>query len=477
MPGQIPNYTDAPSAAQTEQKIRILEKKDEKLGQLARSLFGNGAPPTQEQLQNLSPANRTKLQSLFRQEIAVASSSSSSAGSSSNSTGGGGFAQSPFNPFGPTEGNRFQGSIDAVNRTLDKTSQSIQEHFKPVGTAVGETLANATKFCQNPGGTLALIPGSLKNVIDRNYPEFSTNLENTWQKYNIDQLLNAPSALLGSVSNLITAADALLSIPFQIMSDLYNGLMDMILDLAEAIDQIFASFIEKIFESFLDAIAPGLFEFLQEFAALAGEIAAISSIFLGSNQIAAFALNIQNYANALTSFISNPVNTLFAYAPPQISQALYLLHNPQQLVNNILPPQLSQLLAPISQITGFGFNGNMGFGFASVLNGLRGGVISSILTNFAGQYPILGALLGLLNTTAPPPNAPAPPTVEPSPVAPANENIKTGKNGAQVLQKEQERVIPENSPYNVETLLTTSAGDRVLKQMGIDPNRVPESQE
>lgn len=464
---QIPNYTEAPSAPQTEQKIRTLEKKDSILGGLARSIFGGGSP-SEAQLQSLTPANRKKLESLFAQEIAFAFSGSS--GGTSGGSSGGGFAQSPFNPFGPTEGNRFQGSIDAVNRTLSKTSENIKETFKPASTVVGETLGNATKFCANPLGTIALIPGSLKNVIDRNFPEFGADLDNTFQKFNIDQLLNAPSALLGSIRNLITAADALLSIPIMIISDLYNGLMDFILDLADAIDQLLASFIKNIFESFLDELVPGLFDFLQELAALAGEIAAISSIFLGSNQIAAFALNVQNYANALTSFISNPLNTLFAYAPPQISEALYLLRNPQQLINNILPPELSQLFAPIAQITGFGFNGNMGFGFASVLQGLEGGVISSVLTNFAGQYPILTSLLGLINTTAPPPNASVPPTVTPSPVAPNNQNIKVGKQGVPVLQNEPEQVIPENSPYNQESLFAMSAGNRALSQLGIDPN-------
>lgn len=452
---QIPNYTEAPSAAQTEQKIRTLEKKDATLGELARSIFGGGSL-SEAQLQKLTPANRTRLESLFAQEIAFSSEEASS--------------QNRFNLFGSTEGNRFQDTVDAVNRTFSKTSENIRTVFKPASTQIGETLGNATRFAANPLGTISLIPGSLKNVITRNFPEFGANLEATWQKYNIDQLSNAPSALLGSVRNLITAADAILSIPIMIISDLYNGLMDFILDLADAIDQLLSSFIKQIFESFLDALLPGLFDLLQELAALAGEIAAISTIFLGANQIAGFALNIQNYANSLTSFISNPLNTVFAYAPPQVSEALYLLRNPQQLINNILPPQLSELFAPIAQITGFGFNGNMGFGFASVLQGLQGGVISSILSNFANQYPILGSLLDTINTTSPPPNAPEPPIITPSPIAPNNENIKVGKQGVPVLQNEPEQVIPENSPYKAENIFAMSAGNRAAARLGIDPN-------
>jgi hypothetical protein len=455
---QVPNYTEAPSDAQTEKKIQILEKTKPELGKLARAIFGGGSAPNAQTLQGLDRANRIRLEGIFAQEIALAKSYAGTAGGGSTGGTGGGFAGSPFNPFGPTGGNRFQGSIDAVNRTLAKTSGQIVETFKPVSSVMGETLGNLTSLARDPLGTIALIPGSLMNVIQRNFPEFHTKLEATFQKYNMDAVLNAPRALLGSLSNLITAVDAILSIPLQIISDLYFGLIDLIQDLADAIDQIFASFIKYIFETFLDALLPGLFEFLQELSALAGDIAAISTIFLGANQIAGFALNIQNYANTLTSFISNPLNTLFAFAPPQVSQALYLLRNPQQLINNILPPELSQIFAKVSQITGFGFNGNMGYGFVSVLQGLQGGVISSILNNFAGQYPILTSLLGLINTTTPPQNASQPPTITPSPVAPNNNNIKTGKQGVPVVQREQENVIPDELVREDRALLNALQG-------------------
>ncbi len=69
------------------------------------------------------------------------------------------------------------------------------------------------------------------------------------------------------------------------------------------------------------------------------------------------------------------------------------LQNPQNLINQFLPPELSQIFAKLSQITGYGFNGNMAYGLASVLQGMQDGVINGILTNFAAQYNILGPLL------------------------------------------------------------------------------------
>ena len=51
----------------------------------------------------------------------------------------------------------------------------------------------------------------------------------------------------------------------------------------------------------------------------------------------------------------------------------------------------------------------MGYGFQSVLEGLKGGVISSILTNFASQYAILTPLL---NANTPPLNGSTNPSLD-----------------------------------------------------------------
>ena len=77
----------------------------------------------------------------------------------------------------------------------------------------------------------------------------------------------------------------------------------------------------------------------------------------------------------------------------QFSQVLYTLDNPQDLINQVLPPELSQYFAQISKITGYGFNGNMGYGFETVLKGLREGALSTILTNLGGQFSVLSPVL------------------------------------------------------------------------------------
>lgn len=465
---QVPNYTE-PSGpkssvksalaanAQTFAKIQVLEKNDPARGKIARELFGGGGTTPQNfinTLQGFDKVTRDRLQSLFAQEIYLNSQAAIAQGGTGLNAQEGGSASGfnlggALNPFGPTQGNRFQGVVDSIDQSVSNGIARVNETFKPVSTALGETLGNLSRFAQDPAGTMALIPGSIKNVIERNNPEFAQKMEATYKKYNLDTLTHLPGLILGNLGNLISDIDALVSLPFIILADLYQGLMDIINDIADAIQQVISNFIKKIFTEWLDGILGQILEILQELSDLAGFIGGISTIFNGVTQFTQVLFNVQNYIGQLGQFINNPLDLAFAYAPPQVSQALYLLRNPQQLVNNILPPQLSQMFSKVSQITGFGFNGNMGYGFVSVLEGVRGGVLASILSNFANQYPILTSILGLLNRgdMASAPNAEQPPIVTPSPVAPDNATIKVGKQGVPVLAQQPKSVVATKEDF------------------------------
>jgi len=444
---QIPNYFSfEPSQAQTEQKIRILEKKDATLGKVARSLFGikgEVVGSIDTSLQELDKETADRLRGLFSQEILLAGGTSTSVTAGGSSTGAGSSAGGGGSVGGIASGitGSIRGFADRVDTSISNQIQNINEHFKPVSRELGQTLGNISRFIGDPAGTLALIPGSLKNVIERNNPGFAADLEATYKKFHIDTLVHIPSMVVGSITNLVTGLDAILTLPVIIITDLYQGLLDIINEISDAVDKIVASFVKKIFTEFLDGLLLDILKILEYVVELAGYIGGIAALSLGANPITQYANLVQTYGGALGSFINNPLDTLFAYAPPQVSQALYLLRNPQQMVNNLLPPQLTEGFAKLASITGFGFNGNMGYGFVSVLQGLRGGVISSILTNFSAKYPILTPLLGKLNAAASTSNTPAPPTVTAPPVAPDNSLIQTGKNGSQVVQREPENVI------------------------------------
>ena len=420
-----PDYTyntDTTIAPATRRKLVQLARKDPQQAVIVAQLlgYGDGVPGVnitgdrEQALQGFDKYTRNQIQTLFAQELAI------SALIQQESDGIRNLAQR-----GALEINEFG---ESISDGLDAVSRDFNELMKPVSTSVGSTLASLTGMLKDPLGSVTLLPQTMVDVVGKFNPEFAARMEGTFKNEKMKNLSNLPTQVMGSINNLITEVDKILAVPLAIISDLYFGLMELMDAIGDLVDEVLGA-VQKFFfgpGGLLDSILPisDIMLFLDALSEFAGEIQGISTIFLGSNPVAGFALSLQTYSNQLGGFLNNPQDLLFASLPPEVNQGLYVLRNPQQLVNSILPPELSELTAKISQITGFGFNGNMGFGLQSVLEGLQGGVLRSILTNFANQYSILTPLLG--NSVVSTLNSSQPPTVQGSAANPAIPVVKQG---------------------------------------------------
>jgi phage-related protein len=223
----------------------------------------------------------------------------------------------------------------------------------------------------------------------------------TYAKYNIDKLAEMPGQLFGSAQQLAKSVDKILGLPVGIINDIYKGYTKLMGEVNDFINSLF-EVLQTFFNSILDNLFPGLTEFLTQLTAFANQIGGIAQIFGAQTQVLGFTNQIIQGANQLNSFIQNPLDAAFAFAPEQLSQGLYTLQNPQQLINQYLPPQLSEYFSKIESITGFGFNGNMGFGLQNVLEGFQNGVLSGILQGFATQFSILSPIFSGVSDAAPP---------------------------------------------------------------------------
>lgn len=430
-----PDYTyntDTTIAPATRSKLAALARKDPEQAAVVARLIGYGdstpginvSKNKEEALQKFDKYTRNQIQTLFAQELALSKAAD----------------KTQINVNAKIK--EISGDIsESVTSTLDNISAEINETMKPVSTAVGSTLGSLTGMLKDPLGSITLLPQTLVDVVSKFNSEYAAKLEATFKSEKVSNITNMPTQLMGSLNNLITEVDEALAVPLTIISDLYFGLMDLMKELSNLVDELMTAVQDFFFGpgGLLDSIMPisDILLFLEALSEFAGEIQGISTIFLGSNTVAGFALDIQNYTNQLGGFLNNPQNLLFANLPPEVNEGLYILRNPQQLINSILPPELSELTAKITQITGFGFNGNMGFGLQSVLEGLKDGVVSSILEDFANQYSILTPLLG--NTVQSTLNSTQQPKVESSVV---NPNVPISKQGIPQPQQEPQSVIP-----------------------------------
>jgi hypothetical protein len=281
-------------------------------------------------------------------------------------------------------------NIDAGFKSL---SDSMHKSLSGVSIHTGAILGALDGVAKDP-----LNPDNIGNVVsslmETVSPGSSQKLNGTFQKLNLDKISKAPGLLMGSVNHLITAIDNVLSVPIAFISEIYYGLMAIIKQIGDLINQVMESVVKLLFD-FLDPLIhiDEIMGFLQDVGNLASQIGGIASVFGGVNAITGFALQITDYTTKVNGILSNPMNLISSYIPNNVNQYLYALQNPQTIIDQFLPPQLSQSLAKISLITGYGFNGNMGYGFQSVLQGVQGGVIHGLASKFASQYSMLSPLI------------------------------------------------------------------------------------
>jgi len=289
-----------------------------------------------------------------------------------------------------------------ITGAVDQASEAIADALKPVSSFMGATLYSLTNVMRDPLGAVFDLPTAIGPVLDAISPTLRAKFQGTYKNFNLGKLFELPGQIYGSIQSLVGLIDQILAIPIQLISDLYAGLMEVMKMISDLINAAFDS-IQQLLINIIDQLLPGLTDFLSQLSNFAGQIGGLASIFAGANKITEFTNNVLNFANTLNGIMQSPLDYAFAMMPPSITQGLYVLQNPQQLINQALAqvPQVGNLLGQISSITGFGLNGNMGFGLQSVLQGLQGGVLASVFNGFARQFSILAPLFASPPTTGP----------------------------------------------------------------------------
>jgi phage-related protein len=287
----------------------------------------------------------------------------------------------------------IDGLSDSLTNTLDKYSEQIRTNLQPISDYMGSTLGTLTGVIKDPLG-----PEGLGNVATKLLNSVSPGLGdkiNAQNKaLNLEAIARFPKQVMASVDHLISAIDNLLAVPLSIISEIYYGYMAIMQSLSRLVDNIINGFTKFILD-FLDSIIPikSILELLTAISDLANQVGGIATTFMGANAITGAMNQLTQFTSQIGNVLNNPLDLIFAQVPTEVNSFINSLQNPQDFINDLLPPQLSQSFATISKMTGFGFNGNMGFGFQSVLEGFKGGVVRSILTQYSTQYKILAPLL------------------------------------------------------------------------------------
>ena len=378
------------TTAITQEKLATLAKKDPSLAGYIGSVFGVGVTTINAAAGSINNAagdfdryTKNVLQTLFSAENYF------------NSTLGGAFggaAQSINNAGGA--------AVQSIRNFSSNVRTQLSQLLAPVSAFTGATLGTLTNVLRDPLGAPFYIGKSIASLVDKVNPGFANRADATLKKYNVDNLMNLPSQVMGSLNNLVQLIDGVLSLPFIILSDLYNGLMELMSAIGQFLDDLISEIFNLIWDfliGLLDSLIPidailELFQAVSEFVSI---FSAITSAFGGFQTVNNFVGQIGNFTSLATSVLTNPQQLFMSYLPPQVGQVLSTLRNPQQFLESIIPPEVTGFMNQIGSVVGIGFTGNLGYGFGQALETLSQGVLSQVLGQYTQQLGILAPNLGL----------------------------------------------------------------------------------
>lgn len=406
-----PNYV---SYNTTKKKVETIKRKDPNLGGFLEGAFGieNGfAGSIGSQVDSIDRYTRNVMQNMFSPEI-VAGQQGGGAGGGS---GGGGGISSGLDSVADS----ISGLGSGISSGLAGASGQITEYLKPISSFVGSTLGMLTALQRDPVGSLFALPNTLVALVDTVNPAFANTLDATFKQFKIQDLTNLPSQLFGSLRSLASKLDALLALPLSLIEDLYMGLMNIF----KAVSNLLDTIIQAVFDFFfgpggvLDALIPvsDILAFISEVSAIASQFGSIIGSFTGANFVTNYVGQLQGYTGQITSVLSDPQSLMTSFLPSGSTDFLSMSRNPEQLLNSMIPGEIQGLLSGIGNIPGLGFVSNLGYGLEGVLSGLKGGIISGILSDFEKQLGILSPILnqgGPAATTASSMQSDYPPTVD-----------------------------------------------------------------
>lgn len=292
---------------------------------------------------------------------------------------------------------------------------------KRVSDAFGSHLDTDHGIVRDASGSSAFLPTACMNLVDNVSSFIGDQIEGAFKFTQTELLKHLPSKVSGSMRQLSTALDSVLSVPFEIASDVYNGLRRLVTELADLLDSITTKIFQWII-SLLGGLVDGLFpsgmleglmeavssianEFGDLFDMLGGFsiVASIRDVF--SNIVSSNFLGALRSAVSLSKLLMSGLGSAAivggASLPLECLKPLGIFaRNPSQGIQQGFPidgilgmlPLIGKGLGNLGTILGQTISGIAGDAISTIRN--LGGIIAGLLP--AGLNYILAKLFGKL---------------------------------------------------------------------------------
>lgn len=182
-------------------------------------------------------------------------------------------------------------------------SKRFQEAAKPISSAIGSTADIPAAIKKSQFGTESSLPQAAIAQLDKITPNIANRHQVSKMSLALEKVKSIPSKICGSLRQLMAFLDKLLRIPFDILSDIYAGLMRLV----DAISDLISWAVNKVVEwimgllgGLLDAIIPDFMTsgFFDQVAEFADAIGGLADMFGGFGAIGTIAHQISGIASA-----------------------------------------------------------------------------------------------------------------------------------------------------------------------------------
>lgn len=194
--------------------------------------------------------------------------------------------------------------------------QSWQAPFanavKPISDALGSHSDTSSSVAKSQTGPEQLLPTACSHAVDGITPNFTNEIDTSLKAVNVDAMQHLPSRMVGSLRQLTTAADPALSVPFEIASDCYNGLLGVMNNISSLTDGVMAtitSFVISPIGGLIDGIFPAgqLDGIIKPIMSIASKVEGLNQLLGGFSAITNISNAIGGIASSLSSILSNPL--------------------------------------------------------------------------------------------------------------------------------------------------------------------------
>ena len=161
---------------------------------------------------------------------------------------------------------------------LQAWQATLSNAVKPVSDAIGSHADASSSVNKSQMGPDQMMPQTMTAQAQSITPAMVTDVENPFKATQKSNLLQTPAKSVGSLRQLMTCSIPSLSVPFDLLSDVYGGLMNLIKQVSKLLDATMAA-ITKFAISAVGGLIDGIFPagLLQKLIAFVTKIAGMIS--------------------------------------------------------------------------------------------------------------------------------------------------------------------------------------------------------